>query len=308
MTAGLIAPFQLLMRHLRRAHAPRLAFRLVGASCLVAFAGCAVNPHTGRSQLIALPAAQIAHAELSFSLAKAAGGLGRGLACATDSTGDSVPTTETLCATEAELARFVTQVKRVGEELAAEARQFSPDLFTRISDFQIGVISGAGAGTASSAGGQIVLASELASLDPTDDVVAFLIAREMGHVIARHGEEAAGARIAFSALTAIVPLGGLIVRFAASFLGSQAVTSGWAEGQRRDADELALALLARTARSTAVIALNLRVGLKRERLPEGEWSAHFLQSVERVEAVALALPKQPLTVARRATGAEQAVP
>ena len=182
-------------------------------------------------------------------------------------------------------------MERVGAELATEARSLAPELFTRISAFHIGVETGIDAGTGSSAGGRIALAAGLAALDPTDDVVAFLIAREMGHVIARHGEEDAGARMAFSALTALVPIGGLIVKLAASVLGSQALTTTWAERQRHEADELALVLLERCQRSPAVIALNLRVGLKRERLPEDEWGAYFAQSAERVDAIALARHK-----------------
>lgn len=256
---------------------------------IAVFTGCAVNPSTGRNQLIASSAVQIAHADMGFSLAAAVHGLAPASPCArTNRSEPLASTTFSPCPGAETTARFAHQVERIGEELATVARSLAPELFTRISAFQITVETDVEAGTASSAGGRIALAADLAALDPTDDVVAFLIAREMGHVIARHGEEDAGARMAFSALTAMVPIGGLIVKFAASGLGSQALKATWAERQRHEADELALALLDRCQRSPAIIALNLRVGLRRERLPEGEWGANFEQSINRVDAIALA--------------------
>lgn len=269
-----------------------IAFRVLCVTGIAVLAGCAVNPSTGRNQLIALPAAQIAHADVSFSLAAVAQGLASASPCArTNHSEPAANPTLPACPSAETTARFAQQVERIGAELATEARSLAPELFTRISAFQIGVETGIDAGTGSSAGGRIAVAADLAALDPTDDVVAFLIAREMGHVIARHGEEDSGARIAFSALTTIVPIGGLIVKLAASVVGSQALKTTWAERQRREADELALALLNRCQRSSDIIALNLRVGLKRERLPEGEWGGYFAQSIERVDAIAHARPK-----------------
>jgi Zn-dependent protease with chaperone function len=268
-----------------------IALRVLCVTGIAVIAGCAVNPSTGRNQLIALPAAQIAHADMSFALAAAAQGLAPASPCARTNRSEPLAgTTFSACPSAETIARFAHQVERIGAELATEARNLAPELFTRISAFHIGVETDIDAGTASSAGGRIALAADLAVLDPTDDVVAFLIAREMGHVIARHGEEDAGARMAFSVLTAMVPVGGLIVRFAASMLGSQFLKTTWAEPQRREADELALALLDRCQRSPAIIALNLRIGLKRERLPEDAWGVYFAQSIERVDAIALARP------------------
>lgn len=270
------------------------AYRAVFATGLAVVAGCAVNPSTGRNQLIALSAAQIGHADMGFALAAAAQGLAPASACARINR--SPPLTDALappCPSAAEMATFALQVERIGAQLATQARGLAPELFTRISAFRIEVESDIGAGTASSAGGRISIDAELAALEATDDVVAFLIAREMGHVIARHGEEDSGARLAFSAITAVVPIGGWIVRFVASLLGSQALKSTWAEGQRLEADELALALLERSQRPPRSIALSLRDGLKRERLPEGEWGEYFAQSMERVVAVALTRQAEP---------------
>ena len=264
------------------------AYLVFATTAIVAIAGCTVNPITGRSQLIALPAAQAAHSDMGFNLATAQG-LTLSAPCAgMQRITRAAGTMPWSCPDTAGTGKFALQVERLGAELAVQARLLAPALFTRISAFQIEVKSNVGAGTASSAGGRIILDAGLATLEPTDDVVAFLIAREMGNVIARHGEEDSGARIAFSAITAVIPAGGLLIKFAASMLGSQALKSTWAEGQRQEADELALALLDLSGRSSAVIALNLKIGLRLGQLPDGEWGRNFTQSIERVARMARA--------------------
>ena len=282
----------------------RTGMRAGAALCLVtlaALSGCAVNPSTGRSQLIAIPSAQIAHADTGFTLATAAQGLVTSARCALTKDNDSADgaSEETTaktggidllprCPSTNQLERFNLQVQRLGAELAVAAQNLDPALNGRIGEFHISVVSipGTGVGSASSAGGRIYLSSSLAATDPTDDVVAFLLAREMGHVIARHGEEDSGARIAFTAITTVIPLGGLIMRFAASILGSQALKASWADAQHSEADTLALALLERCDRPPGTIALNLRVGLNYARLPAGEWAAQLAASTDRVTAMA----------------------
>lgn len=263
------------------------AYRTLSMVCFAVLAGCVVNPSTGRNQLIALPALQIAHANAGFALTSAGQDLAFSSPCAWPKRGAPVAVANrSPCPTAKEIETFTRQVERIAEELASEVRIFAPALFSQIGMFHIGLARGMSAGTASSAGGTIVLASDLAALDPTDDVVAFLIAREMGHVIARHGEEDSGARMVFSVISLIVP-GIFIVKFAGSMLGSQALTKTWAEAQRREADELALVLLARCNRSRGRIAFHLRVGLKHERLPASEWGSYFTQSIERVKIIVL---------------------
>lgn len=282
---------------------PPGALRVLGVATLAtlaALSGCAVNPNTGRNQFMAFPAAQAAHANIGYALSTTAQGMGpaychRVSRVATESVETGAPSPPAVpartCPDAASVTMLSQQVARIGNELAAEAGEFAPDLYPRIGNFRISVENDIGGGTISSAGGRIAIDSALADTEPTDDVVAFLIAREMGHVIARHGEEDSGARLAFSVLTTVVPVGGLIVRFAASMLGSQAMKASWAEGQRREADELALVLLQRTDRSPRVIALNLHAGLSRDRLPAGEWAVQFAQSVERVQAIAFIRPR-----------------
>jgi hypothetical protein len=225
--------------------------------------------------MVALPAVQ-AHADIGFTLSSSARRLGDAQPC-----GDEC---------SAQLRAFEAQVKRTGEALELAARAMSPDLFERITAFQVGVDPELGISTGSSARGRIALGKGIATLAPEDDVTAFLIAREMAHVIARHDEEDSGARIIFSALTTLLPVT-LIARVIASTLGSGALMGSWAEQQRREADEIALALLVRTGRSPSDISRALAGGLRKELLPEGDWTARFQDSTARVAAKATDEPK-----------------
>ena len=60
----------------------------------------------------------------------------------------------------------------------------------------------------------------------------------------------------------------------------------WAEKQRREADEIALALLLRTGRPAAGIAAALAGATKATPPPDNEWSARYVESVERVGLLA----------------------
>jgi Peptidase family M48 len=257
-----------------------LTRRLLGClplCALILISACSINPTTGRDQFLAIPAVQSVQVDMGMALKVCT----PAAATPTDN-GPWAGYAASRCPETGQSAKFRRQVERIGAELAIEARLFSPELFQRIDSFRIEVSQDAEGGTASNSRGHIAISSELARTDPTDDVVAFLIAREMGHMIARHDEEDAGVRMAFSALTALVPGGSLIARLAASTLGSLGLTRSWANDQRREADAVALALLKRTDRSREVIALNLRAGLSRDQLRTSQWSAQLLESIERL--------------------------
>ncbi len=115
--------------------------------------------------------------------------------------------------------------------------------------------------------------------------------REMAHVIARHDEEDSGVRIVSSALRTVIPGFSLVVKFLASALGGGALMQTWAAEQRREADDIAVALLERTGRSAAVVAKSLAAGLKHVRLPGGEWSARYSESAARVALLAEMPPR-----------------
>jgi hypothetical protein len=246
---------------------------------LVLLCGCSTNPVTGRDQMVDLPAVQ-AHADVGFVLSKSAKRIAE--------TEAQMEACNGPC--QAQQLRFSAHVADIGKTLEAAARDMSPESMQRIGEFEIGVDPGLGVVTASSAGGRISLGAGLASLEPNDDVIAFLLAREMAHVIARHDEEDSGARMFFSAVTTLLPIA-LVARLVASMVGSGAMMGSWAGEQRREADEIAVALLVRTGRTVYGVARSLAKGLKTERLPEDEWTTRYKESAERVASVAEAGPQ-----------------
>jgi Zn-dependent protease with chaperone function len=254
--------------------------RLTGLlAALALLAGCSTNPITGREQILPLPAVQAAHANVSFALSSGPQGIGAAPAC------------EQECASVEAPASFPGRVARIGVRLEASARDMAPDLFERIGKFQIEMNDAIGVGTGSSAGGRIVLGTGLAGLELTDTVIAFLIAREMAHVIARHAEEDSGASIVFSALGMLLPGVNFIARFVASRLGSSVLTGSWAALQQSEADEIAMGLLEQAGLRAGTVALELDIGINHARLPDGEWATRYLESARRAERIAASPPR-----------------
>ena len=251
-------------------------YRTAVLAGLTVLSGCSTHPITGREQILALPALQAAHAETRFALTTGVQRIAAALPCMQD------------CGEAERLAAFARRTAAIGAMLEAAARDKAPDLFERIKGFQIEVNDNLGIGTGSSAGGRIALGAGLAGLEPTDTVLAFLIAREMAHVIARHAEEDSGASLVFSVLgMLLLPGFSLILRTLATTLGSSVLKSSWAADQLREADEIAVALLQRTGTPALHIALALETGLKRTLLPDDEWGAGYLDSTQRVVMIAV---------------------
>ncbi len=246
---------------------------------LTLLSGCAVNPITGREQIIALPAVQAAYANVGFALSTGAQGTAESPPCAQD------------CGSGGDVAGFAARVKTIGTQLEDSARDMFPEPLARIGRFRIQVTGALGIETGSSAGGRIALGSGLAGLAPTDTVIAFLIAREMAHVIARHAEEDSGASIVTSALGMLLPWFSVAVRFVATTLGSGALQVSWAAQQQREADEIALALMERTGFPARSVALGLESGVNRTRLPDNEWGMHYSESTQRVAQIAASPPR-----------------
>lgn len=241
-------------------------------------AGCSTHPITGRDQILALPAVQAAHADASFSFSAGAPGA-------------AAPACEQDCGGAGNIAAFAARVATIGARLEVSARDIDPDLFGRIESFRVEVNHALGASTGSSAGGRIAIGAGLARLEPTDTVIGFLIAREMAHVIARHAEENSGASIAFSVLGILFPGFNLIAKAIASKVGSSMLAGSWEAQQQREADEVAVVLLEYSGLSAKVIALELDVGLDRERLPADGWGARYRESARSVALIAASPPR-----------------
>ncbi len=254
---------------------------------LALLSGCATHPITGRDQILALPAVQAAHADVGFALFTGGQGIAASSPC------------EWECGHVDDLARLAGRVQAIGAQLESAARGMAPDLFARIGEFQVEVNDGIGIGTGSSASGRIALGSGLAGLEPTDTVIAFLIAREMAHVIARHAEEDSGASLVLSALGMLLLPGlNVIARFVATTAGANALKGSWATTQQREADEIAIALLERSGLPVLSVARDLENGVQRARLPDDDWGARYIESTRRVSRKAAAAPAPRYAVFR----------
>lgn len=265
--------------------------------CLAFLAACTTNPVTGRDQIVAMPSVQAAYAEMDFALASGAQRFSVAMQCEQECEGG-----RSLDATTARIVEFAAR-------LEAAARSLSPELFERIERFSIEIDANPGIRTGSSASGRIVLSAGLAAQGPADDRsdlagrrgllsgfggldatgirLAFLIAREMGHVIARHAEENSGASLAASALGLLIPGVNVVVRFVMSRVGANAVRDSWAADQQSEADDIALALLSQAGLSPLIVSLALQAGAIPPADSTGEWDLGYLKSIQRIGRLAI---------------------
>jgi predicted Zn-dependent protease len=161
---------------------------------------------------------------------------------------------------------FEMRVARLGERLADKAFELYPDLHERIGRFEFVTSDKAEPGTTSNASGTVVVFSGTRALELSDPALAFILAREMGHVIGRHHNENTATRIIVSVLAQVLlPMSGLLralalvpaassaaaasattaTATAGSFLGSRAVIATYWPQQLAGADTIALSVLAR---------------------------------------------------------------
>jgi Zn-dependent protease with chaperone function len=157
---------------------------------------------------------------------------------------------------------FDQRVQRLGARLAQSAFEIYPDLSERFNQFEFVIAEKAEPGSASSAAGTVVIFRGVQKLRLDEEALAFLIAREMGHVISRHHDEDSSTSILFSVLAQVLmPVTNLIrgsaaliqsasatatasaLSTAASFVGSRITIESYKLDQLHEADAVALDLL-----------------------------------------------------------------
>ncbi len=165
---------------------------------------------------------------------------------------------------------FDQRILVLGRRLADMAFRQHSDLYLRFPRFEFVVADKADAGSASSAGGTVVIYRGVRHLNLDDAALAFVLAREMSHVIAGHHDEnvttsvlvAVAAQILFpvlnlgsifsgsaaatsaaasTAATSVVTT--TAVTSAASFAGSRALRASFRPNQIREAEAMAMELL-----------------------------------------------------------------
>lgn len=224
---------------------------------------CATSPQ-GRMQVTVPSSVSAAHSEMGMRL---------NLISAVDVPSPCV-------GVECRLDRaFDQRVLRLGTRLAQAAFEIHPDLAERFSQFEFVIADKAEPGSASSAAGTVVIFRGVQKLRLDEEVLAFLIAREMGHVISRHHDENSATSILFSvAAQVLFPVANLIrgsaaliqtasataatsaISTAASFVGSRIAIESYKLDQLHEADAVALDLLASLGWNRADIADALAAG------------------------------------------------
>lgn len=191
---------------------------------------------------------------------------------------------------------FRRQVHRLGARLNAAAREIKAELGGEVPAFSFQVPDKAEIGTLSSASGNIVVFSGVRRLDVDEPALAFLIAREMGHVLSRHHEENSAINISVSVAAALVmPMAAVlrgaaatisllsetsavaaVATSAASVAGASAIKAIYRPEQLREADLAALRIVNRAGWSMAEVAQSLqRVDNK---LDGDDWTGELLAS------------------------------
>lgn len=265
--------------------------RGLAVACLGLLAGCATDAQHGRARMVAPSEIGAAYSEVEMQARLAL-------------------TPDVRCEAHAcaSIEDFRTRVRRIGERMTDAAYQlaFELDLQTPVS-FNVGIPGKDDIGTLSSATGNIIVFDGLRALEPADAVLAFLIAREMGHVLARHHDENSATSIGVSIAVAVLfpvtnVLRGVEAAYATataaslastavSMAGSHIVRGMYKSEQQREADVLALRILAYTAWTPQEIAAGLAALLPR--LEEVGWMAELLESKRWLDPIAMGPPLPP---------------
>ena len=186
---------------------------------------------------------------------------------------------------EAAVTPYQEQVKRISASLQTAAQGLYPDAVKRIGAFDVYVAQAEDLSALSSGTGKIAVNAGFARLNPTDDWMAFVIAREMGHIVVGHHDSNAGASLAVSILMNLIVPGSGLLKSAVSFAGSQMASGSGREKQIKEADEAALKLMEAAGYTTKAVALNLRLNPLGAEVSNSAWATAFRISAARLTGV-----------------------
>lgn len=184
----------------------------------------------------------------------------------------------------ADAAGLKSQIARVSETLHAAARGLYGEKMKSLGAFDVYVADSTDTETLSSSSGKIALYGGIAGLAPTDDWLAFVIAREMGHVLAGHHDDNSTASIITSVIMNLLLPGSGLLKSALSLAGSQTAAAAGGERQKREADDIAVRLLETSGYRMRDLALSLATGPSDEQLGNGSWALAFRKSVAEIVA------------------------
>lgn len=240
------------------------------ARILLAMALSATHTHTllaqeeTRSRLTTLPFAA-SHSDIAFALRNEGG---RHNPCQDKNTcqESSDPQTE----------RFALQVQRISQTLQLGARTLFPEQTDK--PFDVFITQGDDPDSDSSANGKIALNAALGKWNPYDDWLAFVIAREMGHVIAGHHEENSASSIATSIIMNLLLPGSGLLKTVISAGSAKIASLSKQEVQAVEADAIAFRILQSAGYNLGDVSLALRVGPAYP--DDNEWAKGFRRSAD----------------------------
>lgn len=265
--------------------------RCLSAACLCLLAGCATDAQHGRSRIVAPSEVGAAYSEVELQARL-------------------VLTPDVSCEAHgcASVDEFRARVRHIAERVTDAAYQlaFELDIQTPVS-FNVDVPGKDDIGTLSSATGNIIVFDGLRELDLPDAALAFLVAREMGHVLARHHDENSATSIGISIAVAVMfPMANVLrgveaayatattaslASTAVSMAGSRIVRGLYKSEQQQEADVLALRILGFTDWTAHEVANDLAPALSR--LGSEGWLAELQASQAWLETYAQGPPVPP---------------
>lgn len=171
---------------------------------------------------------------------------------------------------------FDERIQALGVGLTHAAIKAFPERETRIGKMQFSVVEKRDAGIASNSKGRVMVFRGLQDMQLSDDALAFIMAREMGHVLAGHHRTNTSTKLMISALASVLFPAVAIV--AASSTAAQAstattlITSAASTATSMIGGEVAVSSMKPTQLSESVdIALRI--------MQNGEWNIRSACSV-----------------------------
>ena len=266
---------------LRRAWAAPLPV-IVGVLLGAAASGCASNDPREKAAGGYLTSASAVHSEFDMRMSLLFSANGRDCG---DNECDST-------------YHFEQRVQRIGEALSQASFAKYPELSKRFEKFEFIVADKYDSGAKSTGAGTIVILRGVERLGFDDASLAFIMAREMAHVVAGHYESNMLTSIAISLVVQLVmpffnlargaaavasssPAATTLVGSAASMAGSQAFRANLRPGQLREAEEMGMEILELSGYDAKEVVDSLHARVSEFPLEEA-WVLELRGSVARV--------------------------
>ncbi|MBK7685603.1 MAG: M48 family metalloprotease [Rhodocyclaceae bacterium] len=193
---------------------------------------------------------------------------------------------------------FEQRVQEIGERLSQATFAKYPELSKRFEKFEFVVADKYDAGAKSSGAGTIVILRGVERLGFDDASLAFIMAREMAHVVAGHYESNMLTSIAISIVVQLVmpvfnfargaaavastsPAASTLAGSAASMAGNQALRANLRPGQLREAEEMGMEILVLSGYDAKEVVASLQTRVTEFPLEEA-WVLELRGSVARV--------------------------